>query len=44
MKHNWLSDARLISDEVMSYLREIAVCAVKENPKWIHIPFPPPPK
>lgn len=31
MKPNWLSDARLIPDEVMSYLRKIAVHAVKEN-------------
>jgi len=31
MKPNWLSDARLIPDEVMSYLRKIAVHAVEEN-------------
>lgn len=31
MKPNWLSDARLIPDEVMSYLRKIAVNAVEEN-------------
>jgi transposase len=31
MKPNWLSDARLIPDEVMSYLRKIAVRAVEEN-------------
>ena len=31
MKPQWLSDARLIPDEVMSYLRKIAVCAVQEN-------------
>jgi hypothetical protein len=28
MKPTWLSDARLIPDEVMSYLRKIAVNAV----------------
>jgi transposase len=31
MKPNWLSDARLIPDEVMGYLRKIAVHAVEEN-------------
>ena len=31
MKPNWLSDARLIPDEVMSYLRKIAVYAVNEK-------------
>ena len=31
MKPNWLSDARLIPDKVMSYLRKIAVHAVVEN-------------
>lgn len=31
MKPNWLSDARLIPDEVMSYIRKIAVHAVDEN-------------
>lgn len=31
MKPKWLSDARLIPDEVMSYVRKIAVHAVKEN-------------
>ncbi len=31
MKPNWLSDARLIPDEVMSYLRKLAVDAVKEK-------------
>jgi len=31
MKPQWLSDARLIPDEVMSYIRKIAVCAVREN-------------
>jgi transposase len=31
MKPNWLSDARLIPDEVMSYIRKIAVHAVEEN-------------
>ena len=31
MKPNWLSDARLIPDEVMSYLRKIAVNAVNEK-------------
>jgi len=31
MKPKWLSDARLIPDEVMSYLRKIAVHAVHEN-------------
>lgn len=31
MKPDWLSDARLIPDEVMSYLRKIAVHAVEEN-------------
>lgn len=31
MKPDWLSDARLIPDEVMSYLRKIAVYAVKEK-------------
>ncbi len=30
MKTNWLSDARLIPDEVMSYLRKIVVRAVRE--------------
>ena len=30
-KPRWLSDARLIPDEVMSYLRKIAVHAVKED-------------
>lgn len=31
MKPKWLSDARLIPDDVMSYLRKIAVRAVEEN-------------
>jgi len=31
MKPDWLSDARLIPDEVMSYIRKIAVNAVKEK-------------
>jgi len=31
MKPAWLSDARLIPDEVMDYLRKIAVHAVEEN-------------
>ncbi|WP_295400608.1 IS630 family transposase [uncultured Thiocystis sp.] len=31
MKPNWLSDARLIPDEIMSYLRKIAVNAVNEK-------------
>jgi transposase len=31
MKPKWLSDARLIPDEVMDYLRKIAVHAVVEN-------------
>lgn len=31
MKPKWLDDARLIPDEVMSYLRKIAVHAVQEN-------------
>ena len=31
MKPDWLSDARQIPDEVMSYLRKIAVHAVEEN-------------
>ena len=31
MKPQWLSDARLIPDEVMGYLRKIAVRAVQEN-------------
>ena len=31
MKQKWLSDARLIPDEVMSYVRKIAVHAVEEN-------------
>ena len=31
MKPKWLSDARLIPDEVMNYLRKIAVHAVEEN-------------
>ena len=31
MKPNWLSDARLIPDEVMDYIRKIAVRAVEEN-------------
>lgn len=31
MKPKWLSDARLIPDEVMDYLRKIAVHAVEEN-------------
>jgi hypothetical protein len=31
MKPKWLSDARLIPDEVMSYLRMIAVRAVEER-------------
>lgn len=31
MKPDWLSDARLIPDEVMSYLRKIAVQAVTEQ-------------
>lgn len=31
MKPNWLSDGRLIPDEVMDYLRKIAVHAVEEN-------------
>ena len=31
MRPNWLSDARLIPDEVMDYLRKIAVRAVEEN-------------
>jgi transposase len=31
MKPDWLSDGRLIPDEVMSYLRKIAVHAVEEN-------------
>jgi transposase len=31
MKPEWLSDARLIPDEVMDYLRKIAVHAVEEN-------------
>ena len=30
MKPDWLSDGRLIPDEVMSYLRKIAVHAVEE--------------
>ena len=30
MKTNWLSDARLIPDDAMSYIRKIAVRAVKE--------------
>lgn len=40
MKPDWLSDARLIPDEVMDYLRKIAVHADKENgrsPKEIKI-------
>lgn len=28
---NWLSDARLIPDDVMSYLRKIVICAVNEK-------------
>lgn len=31
MKPNWMSDARQIPDEVMTYLRHIAVCAVNEK-------------
>ena len=31
MKPNWMSDARQIPDEVMTYLRPIAVCAVNEK-------------
>ena len=31
MKPKWLSDARLIADEVMNHLRKIAVHAVEEN-------------
>ncbi len=31
MKPNWLNDARLIPDEVMSHLRKIAVHAVVEK-------------
>jgi transposase len=31
MKPNWLSDARLIPDEVMSYFRKVGVNAIKEN-------------
>jgi len=31
MQPEWLSDARLIPDDVMSYLRKIAVRAVEEN-------------
>ena len=31
MKGNWLSDARKIPDEVMNYLRRIAVRAVEEK-------------
>ncbi|WP_157726415.1 hypothetical protein [Imhoffiella purpurea] len=31
MKPKWLSDARLIPDDVMSYLRKIAVRAVEES-------------
>jgi len=30
MKTDWMSDARLIPDETMSYLRKIAVRAVRE--------------
>lgn len=31
MKPSWMSDARQIPDEVMTFLRQIAVCAVKEK-------------
>ena len=31
MKPNWMIDARQIPDEVMTYLRPIAVCAVNEK-------------
>ena len=31
MKADWLSDARKIPDEVMNYLRSIAVRAVEEK-------------
>ncbi|MBK8754055.1 MAG: hypothetical protein IPL99_21490 [Candidatus Competibacteraceae bacterium] len=31
MKEDWLSDARKIPDEVMNYLRRIAVRAVEEK-------------
>ena len=31
MKAGWLSDARKIPDEVMSYLRRIAVQAIEEK-------------
>ena len=31
MKPDWMSDARQIPDEVMTYLRQIAVCAVLEK-------------
>lgn len=31
MKPHWLSDARLIPDDVMGYLRKIAIQAVKEK-------------
>ena len=31
MKPNWLSDGRLIPDEIMNYLRKIAVHAVEER-------------
>ena len=31
MKPNWMSDARQIPDEVMTYLRHIAVCAINER-------------
>ena len=35
MKPSWMSDARQIPDEVMTFLRQIAVCAVKE--KNVHV-------
>lgn len=31
MKPNWMADARQIPDEVMTYLRQLAVCAVNEK-------------
>ena len=31
MKPSWMSDARQIPDEVMTFLRQIAVCAIKEK-------------
>ena len=31
MKTEWLADARKIPDEVMNYVRRIAVCAIEES-------------